>query len=215
MSSPCHSIPRRLMAPALLLVMAVSGCGIKPPPDPDAASPDRLTMVLPFDFSKAGNTAEVDFRVIDMSRYRMSNTVYFGYLFVLPDTLDGLSTLSALSDASRSTEHPLRVELKRIDAADKPAIQLYISAPPSTPDEHNGPMIPLPNAQPHTRGTGRSSADYYAAQTPGRLVWETRHFALAPELAPGRYRLRIETLTANSALAQNTQLIIYHLRQSK
>lgn len=200
---------------ALITTALLAGCGIQPPPDPDATSPDRLPIVVPFDFSKAGNSVEVDFRVIDMQRFRMSNTVYFGYLFIVPDTPDGSRNIDALSLASRSTQHPLRVGLYRIDVAHKPALQLYISAPPSTPDEHNGPMIPVPNARPHTRGTGKSSADYYAARTPGTLLWETRHFALAPELAPGRYRLRVEALTADSALSQHTQLIIYHLRQPK
>lgn len=62
---------------ALITTALLAGCGIKPPPDPDATPPDRLPIVVPFDFSKAGNSVEVDFRVIDMQRFRMSNTVYF------------------------------------------------------------------------------------------------------------------------------------------
>ena len=49
---------------ALITTVLLAACGIQPPPDPDAASPDRLPIVVPFDFSKAGNSVEVDFRVV-------------------------------------------------------------------------------------------------------------------------------------------------------
>ena len=139
----------------------------------------------------------------------------FGYLVIVPDTPDGSRNIDALSLASRSTEHPLRGGLYRIDVADKAAIQLYISAPPSTPGDHNGPMIPVPNAQPIHAAQARVRLITTLHAPPGTLLWETRHFALAPELTPGRYRLRVEALTADSALSQHTQLIIYHLRQPK
>ncbi len=63
---------------ALITTVLLAACGIQPPPDPDAASPDRLPIVVPFDFSKAGNSVEVDFRVVAAWDERSPTRVDFG-----------------------------------------------------------------------------------------------------------------------------------------
>lgn len=191
---------------ALTTTTLLAGCGIQPPPDPDAALPDRLPIVVPFDFSKPGNTIVVDFRVVDSPAFERWDSISIGYFLAVPQGKPGMRTrLPDIPSGNLEPTIAIRVRVERTD----------------TPQPRRVPLQTLrfdrqmgTDLDPLKNDVSRhfSAADIsWVSEQQGRLgeqfsrdqyLTYFRSIATNAEpLAPGRYRLTLEVLNGHNPFA--------------
>ena len=196
---------------ALIATALLAGCGIKPPPDPDATSPDRLPIVVPFDFSKAGNSVEVDFRVVAPRVERSSTRVDFGYFIRAPKSSDR-DAFDAIDAYVHNLKHPMRIELWKQTKGILTPVPLFTSR--YVPKHVQFVEAALPANNPVSW-----KANAYTPEQNGMRVkeyysdgWYGAGYSIAHthELAPGHYKVRIETSAPNDELLDKVTLLISH-----
>lgn len=207
MSTFRHSIS----SVSLIAAILQAGCGVQPPPDPDATSPDRLPIVVPFDFSRAGNSVEVDFRVVAPRAERSSTAVDFGYFIQAPKP-SGYDGFDALTTHVSSFSHPMRIELWEKSHGALAPVALFTSRySPESKQFLEKPLLasnPVStDSNPYDPEQGGLRVKRYHSD---ELYSASYSFAHTHELRPGHYTVRIQSLDSSDALQGGAKLIISH-----